>query len=98
MTEVAPEMKFKPSMEEIKEEEEARLMKDSLVPSGKDNEEQAASPPLDSSQKKILVSMLISIGMTQTLYMNIATLLPIEVDNLFPPGTISSAMIALIIA
>lgn len=42
--------------------------------------------------------MLLSIGMTQTLYMNIATLLPIEVDDLFEAGTISSAMIALIIA
>jgi MFS family permease len=42
--------------------------------------------------------MLLSIGMTQTLYMNIATLLPIEAGNLFFGDPISSGMIALIIA
>ena len=63
MTEVAPKIKFEP-LEEIKEEEEARMVKDSIVPSGKNNEEQVESPPLTSEQKKILVAMLLSIGMT----------------------------------
>ena len=42
--------------------------------------------------------MLLSIGMTQTLYMNIATLMPIEAEKLFGKDGISSATIALIIA
>ena len=97
MTEVSPYNKQALPLEEIKEEEEVRLSKESLLKNPK-NEEEPAQAPLTSSQKKILVSMLLSIGMTQTLYMNIATLLPIEVDILFSTGTISSAMIALIIA
>ena len=76
--------------------EEAKYGKESLLDDPKKEGEKAT--PLTKEQKKILVSMLLSIGMTQTLYMNIATLLPIEVDELFEAGTISSAMIALIIA
>ena len=98
MTEVAPEVKFKP-LEEIKEEEEPRYGQDSLVPTGKNNEEKPESPPLAPEQKKILVAMLLSIGMTQTLYMNISTLLPTEGKKLFPPpNNIADAMIAFIIA
>jgi hypothetical protein len=63
MTEVAP-LKSNLPLEEIKEEEEARFGKESTVVDTKKEGNEKESVPLTSEQKKILVSMLLSIGMT----------------------------------
>ena len=87
MTEVSPYNKSALPLEEIKEEEEARYgAKETLL--DKPLKEVEEEPPLAPEQKKILIAMLLSIGMTQTLYMNIATLLPIEATKLAVSGKI----------
>ena len=67
-------------------------------PQKTDSNNQTPPAPSNKEKKKILVSLLISLGMTQTLYMNISTLLPLEARDLFGKGVIPNTAIALIIA
>lgn len=97
MTEVSPNVKNLP-LEEIKEEEEHRFGNSSTLVDPKKEAQEEESAPLTGEQKKILVAMLLSIGMTQTLYMNIATLLPLECDEIFGRHEIPESLLALVIA